>query len=120
MVSTRCSGASYLHRVELQNGCLAKAHSNLFIPSTLNGSCCNSETGDIDDEKLKENLESAADVYVNRCNECSCGDTVIHLFKGANSAEWQTYRPLLNVFLKGNKKSRKKLQLDHPETFAFF
>ena len=65
LVSTHCSGGSYLNRVELQNGCLAKAHSNLFIPSTLNGSCCNSETGDIDDEKLKENLESTADVYIN-------------------------------------------------------
>ena len=49
------------------------------------------ETGDIDDEKLKENLESAADVYINRCNGYSCGDAVIHLFKGANTAEWQTY-----------------------------
>ena len=65
LVSICCSGASYLNRVELQNGCLAKAHLNLFIPSTLNGSCCNSETGDIDDEKLKENLKSAADVYIN-------------------------------------------------------
>ena len=38
MVTTRCSGDSYLKMVELQNGHLAKGHSNLFIPSTLNGS----------------------------------------------------------------------------------
>ena len=33
LVSTRCGGANYLNRVELQNGCSAKAHSNLFISS---------------------------------------------------------------------------------------
>ena len=38
LVTTRSSGSSYLNRVELQNGCLSRAHSNLFIPSTLNGS----------------------------------------------------------------------------------
>ena len=37
LVSTRSSGSSFKNRVELQNGCLALAHANLFIPSTLNG-----------------------------------------------------------------------------------
>ena len=99
LVSTRSSGASYLNRVELQNGCLAKAHANLFIPLTLNGSCCNSESGGtIDEAKLKENLESAMEVYINRCDGCSCGDAVINLYKEADSTEWQDYRPLLNFF----------------------
>ena len=39
LVTARNSGSSYLNRVELQNGCLAMAHANLFIPSTLGGSC---------------------------------------------------------------------------------
>ncbi len=34
LVTTRRSGSSYLNRVELQNGCISRAHSNLFIPST--------------------------------------------------------------------------------------
>ena len=38
LVSSRSSGSSYLNRVELQNGCLALGHNNLFIPSTLAGS----------------------------------------------------------------------------------
>ena len=33
MLSSRSSGASHLNRVELQNGCLALGHSNLFIPN---------------------------------------------------------------------------------------
>ena len=37
LVTTRSSGSSYLNRVELQNGCLSRGHSNLFIPSTLSG-----------------------------------------------------------------------------------
>ena len=36
-VTTRHSGGSYLNKVELMNGCLAVAHSNLSIPSTLEG-----------------------------------------------------------------------------------
>lgn len=42
LVSARNGGASYLNRVELQNGCLSLAHANVFIPSTLGGSCLSS------------------------------------------------------------------------------
>ena len=34
-VTTRYSCGSYLNEVELMNGSLAVAHSNLYIPSTL-------------------------------------------------------------------------------------
>ena len=44
LVTTRSSGSSYFNRVELQNGCMALAHTNLFIPSTLAGSCLDSKT----------------------------------------------------------------------------
>ena len=43
-VTSRHSGGSYLNAVELMNGCLAVAHSNLFIPSTLGGAV-NTATG---------------------------------------------------------------------------
>lgn len=36
-ITTRYSGGSYLNEVELMNGCLAVAHSSLYIPSTLGG-----------------------------------------------------------------------------------
>ena len=36
-VTSRSSGSSYLNHIELQNGCLSRGHSNLFIPSTLGG-----------------------------------------------------------------------------------
>lgn len=45
LVTARNSGGSYLNRVELQNGCLALTHANLFIPSNLNGSCFDPDTG---------------------------------------------------------------------------
>ena len=60
MDTTRNSGASYKNRVELQNGCLALGHANLFIPSTLNGSCLRDD-GKVNETKLKENLSSAID-----------------------------------------------------------
>ena len=45
LVTTRNSGSSFSNRVELQNGCLALGHANLFIPSTLGGSCMDNTTG---------------------------------------------------------------------------
>ena len=50
-VTTWCSGDSYLNRTELQNGCLSRGHSNLFIPSTLHGSSLASDGGHIDEKK---------------------------------------------------------------------
>ena len=50
LVTARNSGASYMNRVELQNGCLALAHANLFIPSNLNGSCFDPDSGKLDNE----------------------------------------------------------------------
>jgi hypothetical protein len=59
VVTTRESGSSNKNRVELQNGCLALAHANLYIPSTLNGSCLQSSSGKVNKDKLKENLSDA-------------------------------------------------------------
>ena len=87
LVTTCNSGASYMNRVELQNGCLTIAHSNIFIPSTFHGSCLQ-EGGKIDKEVLHKNLETAIDVYIQRCNGCPCGSTTIHLFK-AHQAEYE-------------------------------
>lgn len=106
LVTARNSGSSYLNRVELQNGCLALAHANLFIPSTLGGTC--TESGKVNKEKYKENMELATEVYINRVNGCPCGDTVIHLFKGADSSQQQENRQYILQYLKGSKKRLKK------------
>ena len=97
----RNSGGSYLNRVELQNGCLALGHANLFIPSTLGGSCVDSATGKIDEKKLKHNMDLAMDVYLSQVDS-PCGETTIRLFKGADSSERQRIRPYLIQFLKGS------------------
>ena len=55
LVTTRSSCSSILNRVELQNGCLSRGHSNLFIPSTLSGSCV--EDGKINSGILCRNLD---------------------------------------------------------------
>ena len=52
LVTTRSSGDSFLNRVELQNGCLARGHSNLFIPSTICGEPYN-DAGDFDETRQK-------------------------------------------------------------------
>ena len=80
----------------------------------------NDETGAVDQHRLKENLQLATDVYINRCNGCSCGDTVIHLFRGADSSKLQELRPLLNVFLQGSQQKKSQLRDSHPEALALF
>ena len=96
-------------RVELQNGCLALAHANLFIPSTLHGSCMSS-SGKVDQQKLQENLSSAIDVYVNRVDGAPCASTEIHMFPGADSRVYQNENALVKIYLKGNKKKKKILK----------
>ena len=120
LVSSRSSGCSYLNRVELQNGCLALGHTNLFIPSTLGGTVFNSETGLVDMDKVKTNLDLATDVYISRVDKSPCGDTVIHLFKGADSSSLQAKREDLITFLKGSKKNKDKLKVKKPEVYAEF
>jgi len=113
LITTRSSGSSYLNRVELQNGCLTRGHSNLFIPSTLSGTCM--ESGHINDQALKTNLQKALDVYLSHVNYCPCGDTVIQLFEGADANDFMVYREHLRTFLKGSKTFLKKiLHQEHP------
>ena len=119
LVTSRNSGSSYLNRVELQNGCLALGHANLFIPSTLRGSCISSDTGKVDQEKLKCNMNLATEVYINRVDGSPCGETVIHLFKGADSTEKQKTRLFILQFLKGSKKQKESLKKKMPLLYAY-
>ena len=56
LVTTKNSGSNYLNRVELQNGCLACAHANLFIPLNLNGLYFSPETGKVDMNHQKKRM----------------------------------------------------------------
>ena len=89
MVTSRNSGASYRNRVELQNGCLTLAHANLFIPSTLNGSCLD-RSGGINNEMLENNLNAAIDVYISRVDGAPCASTSIYLYKGPKTQQYQS------------------------------
>ena len=120
LVTSRSSGSSYLNRVELQNGCLSLGHANTFIPSTLKGSCVNPETGVVDNNKLKENLEVAIDAYISRVNGTPCGNTTIQLYKGAKDSEHVKSRDNLLTFLKGSKKAKLILEQQEPEQYLYF
>lgn len=119
LVSARNSGASYLNHVELQNGCLALGHANLFIPSTLCGSCLDPKTGKVDPKKLKHNMELATDVYISRVNGCPCGEGKIQLFRGADSTCLQDLRRKLLVFLKSSRREREALEREHPQIYSY-
>lgn len=76
VVTTRSNGDSFLNRVELQNGCLARGHSNFFIPSTLCGSPYN-KVGEYDEKKHCENMDAALKQYIKRVDQTPCTRTHI-------------------------------------------
>ena len=116
LVTTRHSGGSYLNKVELLNGCLARAHSHLFIPSTI-GSACNNE------EQIRKNLNLAIDYYIQRVNGAPRGNGTITLCKGATS-EFAKHvndrRSKLVTFLRGTKKEKKALKESDPTLYGYF
>ena len=119
IVSARNSGASYLNRVELQNGCLALGHANLYIPSTLGGSCLDPTSGNVDPERLKHNMQLATDVYISRVDGCPCGQGNIRLFEGAQSQNLQELRGKVMQYLKGSKCQREILKHKEPQAFSY-
>lgn len=64
-------------------------HTNLSIPSTLGGSVYNLETGHIDVDNVKQNLDLAASIYIDYVNNSPCGEAVMQLFKGSASTDLQ-------------------------------
>jgi hypothetical protein len=120
LVTTRCSGSSYLNRVELQNGCLSLGHAGTFIPSTLAGPCTDPDSGNISASRLQKNLELAITAYISRVNGCPCGDGKINLYRGSNSESFQNISDSLEIFLKGSKKKREDLRHNVPKLYEEF
>ena len=119
IVTARHSGGLYLNRVEMQNGCLAIAHSNLFTPSTLTGP--NITGQGLDYNRLATNLHVAIDVYINRVNGAPCGESEIALYKGAiddHAKRLQDRRHELLIFLKGSKKMKSTLKKTKPNDYS--
>ena len=69
---------------------------------------------------FKRNMDLATDVYLNRVDQCPCGESVIHLLKGADSSALQERRTHLLVYLKGSKKSRVVLHQENPDLYNYF
>ena len=119
LVTTRASGDSFLNRVELQNGCLGRGHSNLFIPSTLRGEPYDEE-GQFSETKHQENLEAALVQYIERVDGTSCMGTNISLYRGASDHTYLERRNRLLRFLRGTEKERKELKEQHPRDHDYF
>ncbi len=118
LVTTRCSGDSFLNR-ELQNGCLSRGHSNTFIPSTLCGSPY-SEDGGFNEETYKANMSAAVNQYIARVDGTPCMKTVIYLSRGVENHIFLTRRSQLLTFLKGSKRDKKELESENPTLFKYF
>ena len=60
------------------------------------------------------------DIYINRVDQCPCGETCIHFCKGADSSDKQERRPYLIQYLKGTIKEKQVLQQQHKELYDNF
>ena len=118
LVTTRASGDSFLNRVELQNGCLGRGHSNLFIPSTTCGEPYDEE-GQYGETKHHENLEAVLEQYIEQVNSTPCMGTTISLCRGASDHTYLERRNRLLLFLKGTDKERKELK-KYPSDYDYF
>ncbi|XP_068761299.1 uncharacterized protein [Montipora capricornis] len=118
VVSSRHSGGSYLNEVELMNGCIAKAHGNLFIPSTLAGS--NFDSNGLNAKKLNENMDIATDVYIDRVDGAPCCGTILKLHTGGKNETMSERRESLLVFLKGSANDKKQLKKNRPDLYEYF
>ena len=78
-----------------------------------------SQSGKVDEGKLKQNFSDAIDVCISRINKCPCADadTVVHLYKGTESSEIQRLRTMVKTFLKGKPSLNKKLKEEHPKEY---
>ena len=85
------------------------------IHSFHTGSCMDPTTGKVNEEKLKQNLSLVIDAYI-RVDNCPCGETSIHLYKGPTSDDYQLKRAKLPAFLK-SRKSSEKLKIEDPELY---
>ena len=119
LVTTRSSGDSFLNRVELQNGCLSKGHSNLFIPSTLGGEPYN-EDGQFEPDKHKDNMKKALEMYIERVNGTPCMNTSIQLYQGATDSNLTERRNRLLIFLKGSAKAKAELKEKNPKEYHYY
>ena len=118
LITIRSSGSSYINRVELQNGCLSRVHSNPFLPSTLHGSPISTETGKINYDLLCRNLSTAIDIYIQHCNGAPCGNMVINLYRGADFE--QNKREKLLVILKAFRSVQNRFKQSDPVLYAEF
>ena len=119
LVITRSSGDSFLNRVELQNGCLSRGHSNLFIPSTLCGEPYD-EDGQFDDSRHREYMEAALQQYIAHVDGTPCMGTTTSLHRGVGSHDLLERRKRLLVFLKGSARDRAELKKTDPEEYEYF
>ena len=120
IVTIRNNGASCFNLVELQNGIISRAHANLFIPSTMCGSSGREDR--VSQEKLKENIEAALGVYLDRVDNIPFESSVIQMYIGptqGRAQELKEQRDDFLTFLRGKKSDKEQLQKMKPDLYQY-
>ena len=99
--------AATFYKVELLNGCISVGHSNVFIPSTLNGPCYTAE-GSIDEEKIKLNQDTATDVYSDRLSGTTFNGKQIYFTKQVMLRQFTTKADAITFWYSWKEVRSKK------------
>ena len=78
-----------------------------------------SDSNEVDNERLRQNMLDAVDAYVSRVNGSPCGDTTIHLFPGPESKTNQEFGEKVRISLHGKKEKKDTLKKDFPHDCAY-
>ena len=64
-------------------------------------------------------MDLTSKAHISRVNQCSCDDTCIHLYRGADASDHREVRESL-TFLKGSKTAKDTLRREKPRLYARF
>jgi hypothetical protein len=95
------------------NGQLTRAATNLFIPSTLHGQNKDPSTGQVNDELLRANMETAKQVYIDRVNNTSYNGSTIKLYPSScdqQARQLQERRDHLLTYIRASVRHRQRLR----------
>ena len=80
-------------------------------------------SGGIDNSLLEKNLDTAANIYIDKCNGAPFQESRIILYKGNKdelARKYQERRPHLETFLKGSQVRKQELRVENPTLYDYF
>ena len=101
------------------DACHLRTQTFLFHPICMDHAFTfDPESGKVDPDRLKQNMATATQIYIDRVNNAPCGSTVIKLFAGSDSSTHQALRSKVLTYRK--QKAEAGLITSRSRFFQFY